>query len=100
MRACSTMDQICLLGSRGITVDALLDFTISHPAILLPAFTIQTKLQRNSLGEHFWKSYSAKRLQLSNGQHITISQLKVCYSHSLHNIINNKKLYYLHNNIY
>lgn len=72
------------LGShRNIDVDRFREFCRTHPAVLYPAFVLQTKMQERILGQKFWSTCSRTRVQLSNGRYVKISEL-------LHAHINDK----------
>lgn len=60
---------------RGITVDALKTFAKNHQALLYPVFKLQHHLQENVLGTAFWEKASQRRIQLSKGKYVTMSEL-------------------------
>lgn len=45
-----------------------------HPALLFPAYDMQRKLQKFTLGQSYWKRLADKRLMLSNGQFVPIKR--------------------------
>ena len=57
-----------------VDIEELKSFSRTHPALLFPAFNMQFTLQKGTLGESFWKYYSTRRIELSKGQYIPISE--------------------------
>lgn len=57
-----------------VDIEELKSFSKTHPALLFPAFNMQLTLQGGTLGESFWKYYSTRRIELSKGQYIPISE--------------------------
>lgn len=62
-----------LEGSIGI--NTFREYCAKRPALLFPAFQMQYKLQKSSLGIYFWEKYSAIRMEISKGEYMSISQL-------------------------
>ncbi len=54
-----------------------------HPALLFPAFDMQRKLQKHTLGQGFWRRLADKRLKLSSGQFIPIKKFMEMHLESL-----------------
>lgn len=61
--------------TRSISVDNFREFCRTHPAILYPAFVLQTQMQEKILGSKFWNACSESRVRLSSGEYISISAL-------------------------
>jgi hypothetical protein len=57
-----------------VSVEELKEFSRTRPALLFPAFHMQQILQEGTLGESFWKYYSTRRIELSKGQYIPITE--------------------------
>ena len=57
-----------------VDIEEFKEFARTHPALLFPAFLMQMTLHKGTLGESFWKYYSTRRIELSKGQYIPISQ--------------------------
>ena len=55
--------------------DNFREFVRKHPSMLYPAFEMQKKIKRCILGMRFWEEYSARRLEMSNGQYMSIAQI-------------------------
>lgn len=47
----------------------------THPALLFPAFELQTNIQTKILGNDFWNEKSETRLKLSSGEYVSINQI-------------------------
>lgn len=60
---------------RNITVDVFREFCRTHPAVLYPAFVLQTTMQEKILGSKFWNACSSARVELSSGEYINVSEL-------------------------
>lgn len=60
---------------RDINVDSFREFCRTHPAVLYPAFVLQTQMQEKILGSKFWSSCGNSRVQLSDGKYVDISDL-------------------------
>lgn len=60
---------------RNITVDRFREFCRTHPAVLYPAFVLQTQMQEKIIGAKFWSSCSRIRVQLSDGKYIKVPEL-------------------------
>lgn len=60
---------------RNIGVDQFREFCRTHPAVLYPAFVLQTKMQEKILGSKFWNGCSKTRVELSSGEYIDISAI-------------------------
>lgn len=60
---------------RNISVDQFREFCRTHPAVLYPAFVLQTQMREKILGSKFWASCSNTRVELSSGKYINISEL-------------------------
>ena len=58
-----------------INVDNFTTFVRTHPAILFPAFELQTNIQKHILGSEFWRTHAETRLHLSNGEYVSINQI-------------------------
>ena len=58
-----------------IGINTFREYCAKRPALLFPAFQMQYKLQKSSLGIYFWEKYSAIRMEISAGEYMTISQL-------------------------
>lgn len=58
---------------RNINVDQFREFCRTHPAVLYPAFVLQTQMQDKILGSKFWNSCSNARVKLSSGAYIDIA---------------------------
>lgn len=58
---------------RNINVDQFREFCRTHPAVLYPAFVLQTQMQEKILGSKFWNSCSNARVKLSSGAYIDIA---------------------------
>jgi hypothetical protein len=59
----------------GFDVTAFASFVDHHSALLVPAFVYQQRLRERVGGDAFWRSCSAKRLQLSSGKYVPIEDL-------------------------
>ena len=57
-----------------IDIEAFGKFVKKHPALLFPAYDMQRKLQKFTLGQLYWKRLAEKRLQLSNGEFVPIKK--------------------------
>eukprot|EP00752_Nemacystus_decipiens_P017937 g16080.t1 len=60
---------------RNINVDQFREFCRTHPAVLYPAFVLQTQMQEKILGSKFWNSCSNARVKLSSGAYIDIAAI-------------------------
>ena len=60
---------------RDINVDRFREFCRTHPAVLYPAFVLQTQIQEKILGSKFWTSCSNSRVELSDGKYINIADI-------------------------
>lgn len=60
---------------REISVDRFREFCRTHPAVLYPAFVLQTQMQEKILGSKFWTSCGNDRVKLSNGKYIDIADI-------------------------
>ena len=58
-----------------INVDQFTQFVRTHPALLFPAFELQTNIQTRILGGDFWNEKSETRLKLSSGEYVSINQI-------------------------
>ena len=58
-----------------IDKDVFRDFTRRHPALLFPAFELQRVFRKHCLGESFWKKLTQKRVDLSNGQFLSVGEI-------------------------
>ncbi|CAM9439632.1 unnamed protein product [Pylaiella littoralis] len=56
---------------RNINVDQFREFCRTHPAVLYPAFVLQTQIQVKILGSKFWLACSNARIKLSNGEYVS-----------------------------
>jgi hypothetical protein len=59
----------------GITVDALKTFAKNHQNLLYPVFKLQHHLQESVLGVSFWERASERRIELSHGKYVSLSDL-------------------------
>jgi len=57
-----------------LDVDAFKQFARTHPALLFPAFLMQSTLQRRILGQRFWHNHANRRIEISKGQFIPIGK--------------------------
>lgn len=62
-----------------------------HPALLFPAYDMQRKLQKFTLGQAYWKRLADKRLRLSNGEFVPIKKFMDMH---LEKLINEDKTKY------
>ncbi|CAM9381646.1 unnamed protein product, partial [Laminaria digitata] len=60
---------------RDINVDSFREFCRTHPAVLYPAFVLQTQMQEKILGSKFWASCGSSRVKLSDGKYIDIADI-------------------------
>lgn len=60
---------------RDINVDRFREFCRTHPAVLYPAFVLQTQMQEKILGPKFWSTCSNTRVELSSGQYVHIAEI-------------------------
>lgn len=60
---------------RNINVDKFREFCRTHPAVLYPAFVLQTQMQEKILGPRFWSSCSNARVELSSGKYVDIAAI-------------------------
>lgn len=60
---------------RDISVDRFREFCRTHPAVLYPAFVLQTQMQEKILGPKFWTSCGNDRVKLSDGKYIDIADI-------------------------
>lgn len=58
---------------RNINVDQFREFCRTHPAVLYPAFVLQTQMQVKILGSKFWLACSNARVKLSSGEYVNIA---------------------------
>jgi len=63
------------MSEENFTVDSFSVFVQKHPALLFPAFLLQTTIQKLIVGQDFWEECAMTRINLSNGQYVTISQI-------------------------
>jgi hypothetical protein len=68
-------DKIESMTLQDIDKDVFRDFTRRHPALLFPAFELQRVFRKHCLGETFWKKLTQKRIDLSNGQFLSVGQI-------------------------
>ncbi|CAM9201691.1 unnamed protein product [Ectocarpus sp. 12 AP-2014] len=61
--------------ARNINVDQFREFCRTHPAVLYPAFVLQTQMQEKILGSKFWISCSNARVALSSGAYVDIAAI-------------------------
>mmetsp|Transcript_18568 Transcript_18568/g.25651 ORF Transcript_18568/g.25651 Transcript_18568/m.25651 type:complete len:415 (-) Transcript_18568:523-1767(-) len=57
-----------------LDVDAFKQFARNHPALLFPAFLMQSTLQRRILGQRFWHNHANRRIEISKGKFIPIAK--------------------------
>lgn len=60
---------------KNISVDSFREFCRTHPAVLYPAFVLQTQMQEKILGDKFWSSCSKARVELSSGKYINVTEI-------------------------
>ncbi len=70
----SKLDDILPGGCEGVDVDTFRAFAIKHQALLYPAFEIQREIQVKILGEEFWHFLATRRIELSHGVYVPISE--------------------------
>lgn len=75
VQAVKTYQQLMSLNMGEFTVDELEKFSVTHPALLYPVFSLQQNIQKKVLGVRFWKKYAEKRVLLSNGGYCSIGKL-------------------------
>lgn len=61
--------------STGINLPAFKKFTKTHQGLLFPVFNLQHQLRTSVLGTSFWERASGRRVELSKGQYVTMSDL-------------------------
>lgn len=61
--------------ARNINVDQFREFCRTHPAVLYPAFVLQTQMQEKILGSKFWIACSNARVALSSGAYVDIAAI-------------------------
>ncbi|CAM9923562.1 unnamed protein product [Scytosiphon promiscuus] len=61
--------------TRNINVDQFREFCRTHPAVLYPAFVLQTQMQEKILGPRFWTCCSNARIELSSGEYIDVAAI-------------------------
>lgn len=66
-----------------VDIDTFRKFVKKHPALLFPAFEMQSKMQKHTLGFAYWKRLADKRLKLSNGQFVPIKKFMELHLESL-----------------
>ena len=66
-----------------VDIDTFRKFVKKHPALLFPAFEMQSKMQKYTLGFSFWKRLADKRLKLSSGQFVPIKKFMELHLESL-----------------
>ena len=64
-----------------IGINTFREYCTKRPALLFPAFQMQYKLQKSSLGIYFWERYSAIRMEISAGEYMSIAQLINLHAH-------------------
>jgi hypothetical protein len=57
-----------------VDINTFRKFAKQHQALLFPAFMMQTKMQSKILGCRFWSSLANKRIEISKGRYIPISE--------------------------
>lgn len=57
-----------------VDIDKFRKFVKKHPALLFPAFEMQRKMQKHTLGVSYWRRLGDKRLKLSSGQFVPIKK--------------------------
>lgn len=62
-------------GKTGMNLTSFKKFTQHHHGVMFPAFQLQHQLQRSVLGVGFWHRASERRVQLSKGKYVTLSEL-------------------------
>jgi hypothetical protein len=66
-----------------VDIDTFRRFVKKHPALLFPAFEMQSKMQKHTLGFAFWKRLADKRLKLSSGQYVPIKKFMELHLNTL-----------------
>lgn len=56
----------------GFDLQSFKAFASRHAVLLMPAFVYQQRIRDRVGGEAFWRSCTAKRLQLSSGKYVPI----------------------------
>ena len=51
-----------------VDIEEFREFSRTHPALLFLAFQMQEKIQNYVMGPTFWKHYSERRIEISNGR--------------------------------
>lgn len=51
-----------------VDIDDFREFSRTHPALLFLAFQMQEKIQKYVMGPTFWRHYSERRIEISNGR--------------------------------
>ena len=67
--------------SKGISIEVLKSFAKVHQALLWPVFELQHHLQEQVMGVAFWEKVSERRVELSNGQYVPLSDIMQIVSH-------------------
>ena len=57
-----------------VDINTFRKFAKQHQALLFPAFMMQTKMQSKILGCRFWSNLANKRIEISKGRYIPISE--------------------------
>lgn len=60
-------------GAEQIGKEQFTEFVRVNPALLYPAFQLQTQLQKSVLGTQFWSSLSNSRVQVEKGSYMTVT---------------------------
>jgi len=60
---------------KGVNIEAFKEFSKTHQNLLFPVFKLQLQMQTAVLGTRFWERASERRVQLSKGKYVTISEL-------------------------
>ena len=58
-----------------IDIDIFKTFARTHQALLFPVFNLQHQLQVSVLGSAFWERASGRRIEISKGHYVTLSEL-------------------------
>ena len=56
--------------------DIFREFLRKHPALLFPAFEMQRIIKKRCLGKRFWKRISQKRVELSKGHFLSLTDIR------------------------
>jgi len=77
-QAAKILGKVEKMGNRivpDITVEEFGRFCDKHPGLLYPAFCFQMELRRSIGGESFWKRFAKRRVELLEGDSVTVEEL-------------------------